>query len=611
MRRLAGLCVLTALVTPINAQQRVPIRWVPTAGPLVAQQKQIVAHRGRLLLVGSPAEWRRSPDNGKTWETVEEQTVRPWILAASHGTLYGDTMDGILRSSDMGDSWTRCGAVPVNRRIGNETTSIAADESHVYVSVFRVGLFRSDDRCVTWMKLEAPWKLEFPPSITFANASRVTVRALGGSFLSVDAGKTWTLLENTLEDPLAFASGCNGQIFAGTGRGVFASPDNGRSWAPSGLHGRWVPALVVSRCQELFAVVKDPDLWTHTVFRSVDGGTTWLPANDGLSGHPIVALTRDEEGNTYAASGAGAFRWSSKEWRQIGPADVTVTSVVAAPWGEVFAAAGWAGLFASRLSSEPWRRLLVGHEAHVSPHSPPGGGTVSIIFVTPKADILAATQEGVLRSRDRGRTWRFAGLTRTVHSFVSSRSGALLAGTENGIFQSTDDGDSWIERSVGLTVFRISCLAVATDGTVYASSWEGPVFRSTDEGHRWRPMAKARGGNRVHALLPLNNGDVLAGGDAGLSRWNRSSQSWLPVPLSTERGTSFVRALVQDGEGVIFAGTEGEGVFASFDDGITWQSANEGLTVRRVFALGLDGHGSMIAGTSAGVFKAVRVPAPK
>jgi hypothetical protein len=611
MRKLAAAFVLTALVAPINAQQRATIRWEPTAGPLVAQQKQIIVQRGRLLLVGTGGQWWRSPDRGKSWKAFAEGTPRPWILAADERTLFGDAIDGVLRSIDMGDSWIRCGAVPVNRRTGNEVTSIAADESRVYVSISRVGLFRSDDQCATWIQLATPWKLDFPPSIMYANGSRVIVRALGGSFLSVDTGKTWTSLERRLPNPLAFATGCNGVILAGTGRGVFASHDDGRSWTRHGLDGRWVPAVATPRCDEVFAVVQDSGLWTHSAFRSTDRGANWATVNEGLSGHPLIGLTTDGDGKTYVAGSSGAFQWSNDEWLQIGPADITVTSVVVAPWGEAFAAGGWMGLFASRTTREPWRRLLIGHDAHVSPHSPSGGGA-SVVFFTPKADIVAATHGGgVLRSRDRGRTWRFVGLSRTVHSFVSMPNGALLAGTENGIFRSVDDGESWIERSIGLTAFRIYCLAVATDGTAYAGTWEGPVFRSTDEGERWRPMAGAREGNPVHALVALKNGDVLAGGHAGLSRWSRSSQSWQPIPMPTQRGRSLVRALMQDNAGVIFAGTEGDGVFASFDDGITWQATNDGLTVNRVFAFGRDGHGHVVAGTSAGVFRRANIPAPK
>ena len=609
MRKVVAAFVLTALVSPTSARQRVTIRWEPTGGPLMAQQKQIVAHRERVLLVGDGGHWWRSSETGKIWEAPEERTPRPWILAANQRTLFGDAMDGVLRSSDMGDSWVRCGAVPVNRRTGNEVTSIAAEESHVHVSISRVGLFRSDDQCATWRQLESPWKLEFPHHITYANRSRVIVHALGrGSFLSVDAGKTWTSLRTTLPDPLAFASGCYGMILAGTARGVFVSRDDGGSWALLGMEGRWVPAVAVPRCNEIFAVVQDSGLWTHSVFRSTNRGASWTPVNEGLSRHPIVDLTTDEERTTYAAGSSGAFQWSNNEWHQIGPADITVTSVVAPPWGDAFAAAGWMGLFASRAAGEPWRRLLVGHDAHVSSHSPAGGASVSVVFVTPKADILAATPGGVLRSRDRGRTWRFVGLHHTVHSFVSTANGGLLAGTENGIFRSVDDGESWIERSTGLTAFQIRCLAVAGDRTVYAGTWNGQVFRSTDEGDRWRPMTEPRGGNRVHALVALRNGDVLAGGHSGLSRWSRSSQSWQTIPLPTQQHPSVVRALVQENAGVIVAGTEGDGVFASFDEGITWQASNDGLTVNRVFALGLDSQGHIVAGTSAGVFRAATFP---
>jgi photosystem II stability/assembly factor-like uncharacterized protein len=598
MRSLAALFVLSALIVPISAQ-RAAIRWESTGGPVVGQQKQIIAHRGRLLLVGSGGQWWRSPDGGTNWERPEERT--PWIVSANDSNLFGDAIDGVLRSSDMADSWTRCGALPVNRRIGNEVTSIAADGNRVYVSVFRVGLFRSEDQCGTWRQLETPWKLEFPPAITYANGSRVIVRAIGGSFLSTDAGNSWTLLGDRLPDALAFTTTCNGTILAGTGRGAFASRDSGRSWASIGLERRWVPAIAAPRCDEVFAAVQDSGRWTHSVFRSGDGGASWASVSNGLSGHPIIGLA-DDRGTVYAAGSSGAFRWSQNEWQQIGPADTTVTSLVGALWGDMFAAAGW-GLFTTKEARAPWRRLLLGHDAHVSPHGPSGDATASVITVTPKGDLLVATQLGVLRSRDRGQTWRRVGLTRIVHSFAWTRSGSLLSGTENGIFRSVDDGESWIERSLGLSAFRIYSLAVAADGTVYAGTWEGEVFRSTDNGDRWRPMSGPRGRNPVHALVALRNGDLLAGGQSGLSRWDLASKSWQSIPLTTERRISVVRALMQDERGYVFAATEGDGVFVSFDEGTSWQAANEGLTANRVFSLGVDGQGHVVAGTSAGVFR--------
>jgi ligand-binding sensor domain-containing protein len=195
-------------------------------------------------------------------------------------------------------------------------------------------------------------------------------------------------------------------------------------------------------------------------------------------------------------------------------------------------------------------------------------------------------------------------LTKIVRAFASTRSGALLAATENGIFRSLDDGESWVERSIGLTMFRINVLAVASDGTAYAGAAEGEVFRSMDEGDRWRPMGALRG-NSVYALMTLSNGDLLVGSRRGIFRWTGTSQVWQLLELSAGRRPPILRALVQDNAGVILAGTEGDGVFASFDEGVTWQAANDGLTTSSVFALGLDAQGRVVAGTSDGVFRDV------
>ena len=208
------------------------------------------------------------------------------------------------------------------------------------------------------------------------------------------------------------------------------------------------------------------------------------------------------------------------------------------------------GLFGSRASSEPWRKLLVGHDAHVSQHSPPGSGVVSVIFVTPKADILAATQGGVLRSRDRGRTWRFVGLSQTVHSFVSTANGGLLAGTENGIFRSADDGETWIERSIGLTAFRIYCLAVAPDEPFTPAHELARCFVLPTAGTAGVQWGGAESGARPCGLEKWRRARWCPWGSVP---WSRGSQSWQPIPLPTQLRTSVVRALMQDKQGFILA----------------------------------------------------------
>ena len=286
-----------------------------------------------------------------------------------------------------------------------------------------------------------------------------------------------------------------------------------------------------------------------------------------------------------------------------------VMSAATAPWGGVFVADGYA-LFAAK-DKGAWQKLIFSRE--------PGLNITSTyaVIVTSRGDVLAyVSGHGVMRSRDRGETWRRVGLTQYVHAFIETKSGSILAGTEDGIFRSSDDGESWNERSIGLSErmagliqFRIPALAAAADGTVYAATWEGDIFRSTDDGDRWRPLGEYRGGYPSRALVALRNGDVLAGGSR-LARWDAAARSWHVIQRSMDPRTAEIRALVQNERGVVFAATNGDGVLASFDGGNTWQSANEGLTTKQVLTLAVDAQGRLFAGTPfSGVFRASSIGA--
>jgi hypothetical protein len=437
----------------------------------------------------------------------------------------------------------------------------------------------------------------------------VIVNAAAGSFLSADAGRTWIELDDRLSSPEAFVH-CEKSILAATTGGVSMSRDGGRSWTSAGLGGRRVVALAAPRCAEMFAAVQNEGRWTYTVFRSRDSGATWAAANNGLSGHPIFHLSTDERNAVYVTGLSGAFRWSDDNgWQPIGPMEAGVSGFVSLASGEAFAAAGYKGLFHATSAAGPWRPLLLGHEAHVSAHGPAGDATAYVVAATPKGDILTATQIGVLRSGDRGNTWRRVGLTRIVHSFLSTKSGAILAATDSGIFRSSDGGETWTERSIGLTSFRVLSLTVAPDGTVYCGTQEGEVFQSTDDGDRWRPLSDRRDRFPVRAIIALGDGQLLATTQTGLARWNPAERSWRPVVLNAAGRMVAVRALAQDSRrGTVFAATEGDGLLVSFDEGVTWRQANDGLPGNRLLSLGLTASGQLLAGTSSGVFRATVGP---
>jgi photosystem II stability/assembly factor-like uncharacterized protein len=208
-----------------------------------------------------------------------------------------------------------------------------------------------------------------------------------------------------------------------------------------------------------------------------------------------------------------------------------------------------------------------------------------------------------MRVNDDGVTWHPMNLGLRALTFVSTPDGKLFAGTPDGVFLSTDNGATWVERSLGLSNFHIPALAAAA-GIVFAGTWEGEVFQSTDDGLQWRSLSKPWGESPVHALWLLENGDLLAGG-LGLRRWVRAEGGWKWIRLSSDNERPpYVRAFAGNSDGAVFAGTGAYGVLASFDDGVTWRPANDGLTTRQVISLAFDPRGYVLAGTDAGVFRA-------
>ncbi len=117
-----------------------------------------------------------------------------------------------------------------------------------------------------------------------------------GVFFSPNNGATWTEVNNGLTNLDVWALAVYGSnLFVGTrGGGVFFSPDNGATWIEvnNGLTNRYVQALAVSG-SNLFA-----GTYGGGVFFSPDSGATWIEVNNGLNNRYV---------QTFALSGSNLF----------------------------------------------------------------------------------------------------------------------------------------------------------------------------------------------------------------------------------------------------------------------------------------------------------------
>ncbi|MFO8030890.1 MAG: hypothetical protein R6U28_13625 [Cyclonatronaceae bacterium] len=212
---------------------------------------------------------------------------------------------------------------------------------------------------------------------------------------------------------------------------------------------------------------------------------------------------------------------------------------------------------------------------------------------------FAATQNGVYRSDNNGRSWQrtSGGMEETrVQSVLVHEEGLVFAATlVGGIYVSDDNGSSWQEASEGLSISFAYALSQLADGTVLAGV-ANRIYRSEDGGGQWMPAESGFPHVRTNAFAATADELLYAGTQNGVYRSEDGGQSW------QETGNQFadteVYDLVTTGEGVIYAATR-NGVYASADEGATWEL--DGLSSQPVYSLG-HGGGVAAAGANPGVY---------
>jgi photosystem II stability/assembly factor-like uncharacterized protein len=239
--------------------------------------------------------------------------------------------------------------------------------------------------------------------------------------------------------------------------------------------------------------------------------------------------------------------------------------------------------------------------------------------------------QGVWRSLDGGASWQPArvplpaGHASEVRELAVPRAGGIVyAGTEAGVFKSTDGASSWQPASHGLAAVTVFALAVAPSDPkrVYASvRGSQAVFRSTDGGASWRPTARPpfpspRGMVLSLTVSPRSPGVVWAGSDPnGLFQTTDGGAHWAAAGLPPQEKRVPAVAVAPSSPNTLYAGvaTRGPdlgGVYASADGGASWARRNQGLygLDARALAVSPGSPGMLWAGLSGqGLFRSANL----
>jgi len=542
---------------------------------VVAQgTKALAINSAGVIFAGGNGLWK-SENDGVDWEQTKSG-VSVWSVAVAPSGIFAGTESGLVRSTDVGETWTAAGFA------GNFVRSLAGHplNNFVFAGVDGQGIFRSSDGGITWTAVNTG----FP---------------------------TWALSGIN-----ALCATPEGDLFAGTqGYGVYKSTDNGENWAAfnSGL-GSYplIFALAAPGGGIVFAG------GTDGVFKY--NGATWMKCSSGLTNPMTQGLAANSGLKVFAGTRGGIFESEDGglSWHALPLVATYISGLATLPNDHIIA--GVYGDGAARTSDRgaTWMRSASGLTQTI----------VDGLYGSKAGALFAGTQSGIFISTDEGMNWAKSGglpipnFSDFVYAFAEIP-GRLFAGGGRPrhdlnrqvavVFTSSDGGWNWSKiDDPGLDAyFVIRAMAADGEGCLYAGGatpdWKGFIVRSVDNGQTWTPLETNFPGV-ILDLIVNSEGDIFAGcaSNQGVFISQDGGMSW-------DAGNSPPRvySLAINSVGHVYAGTFGYGIYRTEDDGLTWAKFGDGIDDRHVFALTMDSDGYLFAGTyDRGVFRTIETTIP-
>jgi photosystem II stability/assembly factor-like uncharacterized protein len=369
--------------------------------------------------------------------------------------VYAGTTEGLWKTIDAGKTWSR---VTDSDVVVNDVMVDPRNSLRVMLATDRAGVLASDDGAHTFLTTNHGYTHRYVTAIladkTDPNTMYVGVvndRELGGVFVSHDAGQHWIQNSKGLDgrDVFTLKQTSNGELVAGTNRGMFILAHHATEWSPiNDIVARTGSRYVKTGQHEVHSIL------TARVNDIEITPTTWM-----------------------AATSAGLFTSSNqgKSWNGgavMGKEDfVSVRSD-----GNLIALATRSDVLVSKDNGSTWQDSSL--SASISSIR---GVTIS------DGQIMFASREGAFRSPNAGAGWEHMqnGLPDKNISSISydqNNKRLLATSTETGVvFESQDNGHTWTRGPD--TGYPLRNISVVQGRLMAATPFDGVVMQPENEDH--------------------------------------------------------------------------------------------------------------------------------
>ena len=345
----------------------------------------------------------------------------------------------------------------------------------------------------------------------------------------------------------------------------------------NGPYGGMITALHTTPEGTLFAGTSEGG-----IFRSTDGGETWISTSEGLRVYennmlPVIfALT--QKGNTlYAGTGGDVFCSTDGGdlWQQLthfqhewGISGVTIIDdrLYIGRYSQE-------SVFVSTDNGKSWTQIDSGLTARGGPRLFASGTT---LFAQMRRHVfrLEAGENSwtELIIKD---PWKKKAVESDITKFVVSGEMVYAATADGNLFRSTDMGGWWESIKHPMMHDLDGKLAALGNTVCYigSGSTDGRVFRSTDAGNSWTMYNSNLTNQEILSITALSEKTLYVGTDNGVFCSRDGGESW------TETNTGIINTHIEDlvfFRNALYATTD-DGIVKSADDGNSWIPVNEGL----------------------------------